>query len=323
MPKLFMDSGAYSAETKGSSIPLNEYISFLKGGAADYCDVYAALDVLFDPEGTAANVAAMEVAGCLPLPTYHYGEDPRWLVGMVRCYDYIALGGQVGQSTENLIAWLDDIWSTYLTDLDGRPLVKVHAFGVTSIPVMTRYPWFSVDSTSWVLSCAYGRAAFYRADPFTGAPDIELLAVTDKNPARDTRNQHVDSMTSAQRSGVDQLAASRGWTIEQLAKDDHARYVCNAQAYVDVANAIPYRPFKRRSSSLFGDLPSEKLRRPVEPWSKLSLYLAGWPGVPNLTYALLERGYNRLLSYHYIRSTKTPHHWLDAKRFFDAHYKQD
>jgi hypothetical protein len=36
------------------------------------------------------------------------------------------------------------------------PKVKVHGFGLTSLPMMLRYPWWSVDSTSWVMTGRMG-----------------------------------------------------------------------------------------------------------------------------------------------------------------------
>ena len=43
-----MDSGAYSAETKGAKISLEEYASFLRAHEK-YIFIAANLDVLFDP----------------------------------------------------------------------------------------------------------------------------------------------------------------------------------------------------------------------------------------------------------------------------------
>ena len=38
---------------------------------------------------------------------------------------------------------------------DGKPKVKVHGFGMTTRELLFRYPWASVDSTSWY-SSRYG-----------------------------------------------------------------------------------------------------------------------------------------------------------------------
>ena len=103
------------------------------------------------PEGTWKNQMIMEKAGLKPLPCYHFGEDTKWLQRYIdKGYDYIALGGMVGRPRPALLQWLDTIWSDYLTDSKGMPIVKIHGFGMTSLRLMLRYPWYSVDSTSWV-----------------------------------------------------------------------------------------------------------------------------------------------------------------------------
>ena len=108
-PLLFIDSGAYSAETKGVKITLSEYVAFLKAHA-QYIEIAAGLDVLFDADGTWRNQLEMEAAGVSPMPTFHFGEDVSWLKRYVAKYERIALGGQVGQSTGDLVRWLDDVW---------------------------------------------------------------------------------------------------------------------------------------------------------------------------------------------------------------------
>lgn len=140
--ELFIDSGAYSAWSQGKEIDINEYIKFIKEHEA-LIDVYANLDVIGDAEATWHNQMIMEKAGLKPLPVYHYGEDEKWLKRILaKGYDYISLGGMVPISTGDLIHWLDYLFKTYLCDAEGMPKVKVHGFGLTSLRLMLRYPWF-------------------------------------------------------------------------------------------------------------------------------------------------------------------------------------
>jgi hypothetical protein len=59
-------------------------------------------------------------------------------------------------STDVLRGWLDQLFSTFLCK-DGWPIVKVHGFGLTTLKLLLRYPWYSVDSTSWVMESRNGR----------------------------------------------------------------------------------------------------------------------------------------------------------------------
>jgi len=152
---LFLDSGAYSAKTQGIEINLDEYIAFIKK-YKKYINIYANLDVIGDAEATWKNQKKMEKAGLHPLPCYHYGEDVKYLKRYIKEYDYMALGGLVGGSSAKLGPWFDRIFQNYICNEKGYPKIKVHGFGMTSLKFMLRYPWYSVDSTSWVTTGRMG-----------------------------------------------------------------------------------------------------------------------------------------------------------------------
>lgn len=315
IPQVFIDSGAYSAHTKGAVIEMAAYAEFVKEHRK-YITIAANLDDLTDPAITWRNQQDMEsrVDGVPVLPTFHFGEPIEWLTHYVRHYDYIALGGQVGQSAEQLMFWLDELWDKYLTDVNGYPLVRVHAFGVTSVPIMRRYPWYSVDSTSWIMAAATGKAMFCRTDPNNGLPHLAVLSVSDKSPAKDQREQHVDSLTPAQREGFMKLVHEQGFNLEELQTDYKKRFLCNATAYVTLASRIKYKRFDSGAMSLFAE-PKEVERERVAPWETLTLYLAGNPGAREITKQVMLKGYHRLLSYHYITQGA---HWKEAREVIDG-----
>src|SRR5690606_1202174 len=103
-----------------------------------------------DPLKTYQNQWLMEHTGVQPLPCFHFGEDEQYLEHYIDNYEYITLGGMVPHSNRENKLWLDRIWGKYLTNPDGSPKLKVHGFGMTSLPLMRRYPWHSVDSSSWM-----------------------------------------------------------------------------------------------------------------------------------------------------------------------------
>jgi hypothetical protein len=55
--------------------------------------------------------------------------------------------------------WLDEVFAHYLT-FAGAPIIKVHGFGMTTFELMARYPWYSVDSSSWLMGGRNGTALF-------------------------------------------------------------------------------------------------------------------------------------------------------------------
>jgi|TARA_Y100000310_G_scaffold325169_1_gene388240 hypothetical protein len=154
---LFLDSGAYSAFTKDMVIDIDKYINFIKQNQ-EFITQYASLDVIGNAEKTLKNQQYMESHGLNPIPCFHCREDYKYLEYYVDNYDYMALGGvaQLKGSKSQLKSWLDDVWGRYLINDDGTAKIKVHGFGITSLEIMKRYPWYSVDSTSWVLTSRFG-----------------------------------------------------------------------------------------------------------------------------------------------------------------------
>lgn len=148
--ELILDSGAFSAFTKGIEIPIDEYANFLDRYGNHFIR-YANLDSIGDPAKTMENQMELERMGFSPLPVFHQGSDFKILEEMAERYDYIGLGGMVKKSAKrsDLIEWLDRCF--YLT----RGRVKFHGFGMTSYPLMLRYPFYSIDSTTWLTGSSF------------------------------------------------------------------------------------------------------------------------------------------------------------------------
>lgn len=194
--ELFLDSGAYSAATQKVEIKIEDYISFIKENK-QYIHVYANLDVIGNPAATWKNQMIMEKAGLSPIPVFHYGQDIKWLLKIIsKKYPYIALGGMVGKSTSVLANWLDTIWNTYLTDDEGYPICKVHGFGMTAFSLMRKYPWYSVDSTSWVLQGRLGGIYIpqYKNNEWDYSLSPWKIQVSNKSPSTKEVGKHFTTL---------------------------------------------------------------------------------------------------------------------------------
>jgi len=144
-PNLFIDSGAYSAWRKQIVIDIDEYCDFLHK-YQDKITIYAGLDVIGDSDMTMKHQRYMEDKGLKPIPTFHHGSDFGLLREIVKEYPYIALGNMVPLSRDKpqLAEWLDQVFSII------GPGIKVHGFGMTNPGFILRYPFYSVDSTTWL-----------------------------------------------------------------------------------------------------------------------------------------------------------------------------
>lgn len=168
----FLDSGAFSAFTKREKIDVKQYIDFIKETKSLWT-VYAGLDVIGDYRKTAKNLETMEQAGLQPLPTFHFRSPLSELERICKEYDYFCLGGLVPLSLKRkqMEIWLDKCWSV----IKRYWPKKVHAFGVNSSWIWKKYPFYSVDATSWNQGMKFGRVCF--------VDGITLKGQTKKNPA--------------------------------------------------------------------------------------------------------------------------------------------
>lgn len=213
--ELFLDSGAFSAWSQGKEINIDEYISFIKSNE-DILDVYANLDVIGDAEATWKNQAYMESKGLLPLPVFHYGEDIKYLKKLLSGkYGYISLGGMVPISTDDLIKWLDPLYKQYLCDEKGLPIVKVHGFGLTSLRLMLRYPWYSVDSTSWVVTGRMGSIYIprYKNGAWIYDEDSWKVAVSNRSPNVRESGAHITTMSPNERKVLISYITEKGYKL--------------------------------------------------------------------------------------------------------------
>lgn len=211
---LFLDSGAFSAFTKGVTIDIQEYIEFIKENQ-DVIEVYANLDVIGDPAGTLENQKIMEAAGLSPLPCFHYGEPLEYLKDYLARYDYLALGGMVPISTADLILWLDEIFGKYICDQQGYPKIKIHGFGLTSLRLMLRYPWYSVDSTSWVMTGRMGSVLIpkFRQGRYDYLIDPIKVVVSDRSPSTEESGKHFRTYGPTEQGVIQKYLDHKGYKI--------------------------------------------------------------------------------------------------------------
>lgn len=150
-----LDSGAFSAWTQGKAVNLDEYCTYIERNQ-EWIGDYVALDVI-NPKDTAAaaqasydNLVTMRKRGLKPIPVFHVGESFDWLYRMLDLgCDYIGLSATSLTTRGNINPWYSEAWS-HLTQEDGFPIVKAHAFGETRFDALGSFPWASADSTSWI-----------------------------------------------------------------------------------------------------------------------------------------------------------------------------
>jgi hypothetical protein len=226
--KVFLDSGAFSAFTQGISVDIGKYCDYVLRNSdiiehVDGQPLASVLDAIGDCDGTWQNQMEMERRGVRPLPCYHYGEPTEVLDWYIANYTYITIGGMVPISTPQLKLWLDRLWRDHLTHPDGTPKVKVHGFGLTSLPLMMRYPWYSVDSSTWVQWAANGMVL---VPGLVGQVDV-----SNRSSRRKIKGQHMDSVAPVQTSAIEAAISGYGVDPDRLRDLYYSRWAFNAWAF--------------------------------------------------------------------------------------------
>jgi len=214
--ELMLDSGAFSAWNQGVSISLKDYIDFCLENI-EVIDFIVNLDVIpgkgpfikvtkKDIENSAyegwKNYETMLDAG-IPkeklIHVFHQGESMDWLERMVDEIPYIGISPANDRTTEQKMLWLDKCMNI-VTDKQGFPIVKFHGFGVTSLTLMLRYPWYSVDSTSWVVTGRMGSIYIPRwKGKWIYDENSWKIAVSNRSPNIKDAGKHISTLTPEER----------------------------------------------------------------------------------------------------------------------------
>jgi len=263
--ELMVDSGAFSAFTQKKRIEIGEYIDYIKINSHLF-QYYFNLDVIGNGEKSYNNWIHMRSNGLNPIPVYHIGTDEWYLKQYLQQVDYIALGAIADMSTERRLVSLDRIWMDYLTDFDGMPTVKVHGFGLTSIRVMRMYPWFSTDSTSWVMFGRYGAILvpkksdgdyIYDENPF-------IVTVSSVSPKQSKIGHHFSTYSEEVQKSIIEYVKYMGFEIGEseyeindkgkmkektrikdgLCNVHYQRDQINMLYYIGVQNSLPKWPWQ-------------------------------------------------------------------------------
>lgn len=244
--KVFLDSGAFSSFSLGVDVSIEAYAEFVKGHQ-DIIEMASVLDAIGDPVGTYNNQNTLERLGAEVLPCFHYGEPLDLCEYYVNNYPYITIGGMVPIPNRKLEGWLDEIWDKVLTDKDGLARIKVHGFGLTARDLMLKYPWYSVDSSSWVQVGANGGIVL---------PEFpQPIAISDRSPKRKDFMGHYATFPASTKTKIDQTLAHYGTTAEEVATDYRARWSLNAHSYYRLGVALGddhwRKPFRASQQVLF------------------------------------------------------------------------
>jgi len=212
---LFLDSGAYSAWSKKTTIPLQEYIDFVHK-YKDYLEVYANLDDIDSPEKTWENQKEMERQGLSPLPVYHIGEDEKYLRRALE-YEYFGVGGMALSVSSVRTRFYELIFQEICPKSNNYlPTHKIHGFGMTSLRHIIRFPWYSIDSTSWVMTSRFGSVYIPKIDKngeYIYNADSWKVCVSSRSPVLTKDGKHFKTLPLPYQKIIKQYFKEKGYSL--------------------------------------------------------------------------------------------------------------
>lgn len=98
------------------------------------------------------------------IPVWHKSRGKDYWFKMIDEYDYVAVGGLIDKGISGYEE-MEKYFPWFLNTAKEKNC-KVHALGYTSIPGLHKYPFHSVDSTSWSVGGRFGRVAVFKNGKF-------------------------------------------------------------------------------------------------------------------------------------------------------------
>lgn len=248
--KIFIDSGAFTAWTKGKTINVDEYIKWIND-KSDYIYLYGQVDfipgdiirgateeeVKEAAEKTWQNYLYMRPKMKNPdglLYTFHVGEPYEYLEQALEWMDengnhipYIALGGMVGKSKMIKELFLDNCFE--IIKKSSNPNVKVHAFGMTSFDLLKQYPITSADSTSWIMTGANGGIK----------TDVGVINVSVN---KKDLPEHYSHLNEIYQKNFNNSIKNYGFTLNELSSSYENRLKYHLKYMADKAKNLEYKP---------------------------------------------------------------------------------
>lgn len=241
---LVVDSGAYSAWSRGKLFDVDEYIDYLNADKLiDTCFWAAEADVipgsygvdpteeerLAAPQKSWENYLHMIERVRFPkkiVPIFHMGEDYKHLIRMLTYQfkdgdfiPYIGISPRNDMPVVEKVKWYDKTWKVIYDTCKkvGREIPLTHNFGCTTVNIMEQYPSCSSDSTRWLKYAAFG---------------LILVVVNSRTKSINVSNRdllnpnHINNQPLSVRQAIDDVCAKfgHGLTLQKIVEDDKGDY---------------------------------------------------------------------------------------------------
>lgn len=252
---LFIDSGAYSVAHAGKTVNIDDYINYINEHADD-CDAFAELDSIPYPvlnhetshksiNESYANYLYMHERVKCPeklLYVFHFGEPQDKFLEIIntpingKLPEYIGIGGRHGVSTKAQEKYFERMFN--IIKHSKNPNIKVHAFGMTVLDLLEKYPFYSADSTTWLMLGINGNI-------ITRTNGIISVAQKSLNDSQSFLNMDKEH----QQEILNELK-KYNFTLDEVVNDYKKRLIWNVLYFKEWADNYEYKPSEVSRNSL-------------------------------------------------------------------------
>ena len=232
--KLMIDNGAFTFHRHGGSLDIDEYIKWINDND-EYIDYAIALDaipgkwgmtrtsqdIIDAAEQTWKNFNYMVEHTNSPkklLPVFHMGENFEYLRRYLNEFEgleYMCISGSKDLTNSQREHWYERCW--YEIKHSKNPNIKVHCLGSATMSNVKKFPFTSMDATSWIMTGANGSILTEKGAIYVGSR-IRLNAM--------------------EYEAVHNIVSKYGMTVEQVMEDYKARMVVNVHYLYDISQLV-------------------------------------------------------------------------------------
>ena len=255
--KLFIDSGAWSAHSQGKEVDVDDYIKYINEND-QYFYIYAQVDKIpgefRKPKTKEQKLEAPEISWKNYLymknkvktrdkliPVFHQGEDFKWLKNMLEYthedtgehIPYIGISPANDSPIPGKLAFVDKCFDIIKHSSNSN--VKTHAFGMTSLKILEKYPFTSADSTSYLMQAVNGSIM----------TEYGAINISDRRLTKD------NALFLKDKSLFEKVVSKYGFTVDELATSIDNRMIYNIKYLLDWCKNYEYKPDKIKNIKLF------------------------------------------------------------------------
>lgn len=260
MKEVMLDSGAFTAFTKGHKVSLEKLIAVyddtLRRLSKRIKHVWLInLDVIAGAYGRIATQQETQDAldesdknykvlrkryGDRVLPVFHQTESMKRLEEVAKQNWFIGMGFRQDFAEEHRIRAAEAALA-YTT----KKGIVVHGLATTGYRMLKRAPFDTVDSATWLYVAAMGKILFVNE-----AGDIQVLNISSRSPAQRDDRAHFRTIPAIEQKWIQEHFDELGVTLQQLEDDLSYRILFCAQQMREWMRGY-VRPVVKAETGLF------------------------------------------------------------------------